>query len=309
MRRLLFVLALVPLSAGCQRYTVRTQNRVAIDGPVDSRVTDISPVSPIAGPVRPVVVESGSAAGRVAVIDVDGLILNTPFVGPMSVGENPVALFREKLMTAEADPTAKAVVLRVNSHGGGVAACIMMRRDLERFKARTGKPVVACLIDTAAGGAYYLASAADHVVAGNATVTGGVGVILNLFNLQDLMAQFNVIPQPIKAGEIVDIGTSARPLKPAEKELLQAMADEFHKQMRAEITPDPAPRVPIRRHDLRRPRSSPAARPKLAGWWTGSATWTRRSRSRPRWHAPGVPSDRRGAVSAKQRPGDFRYTR
>src|SRR5205823_4960340 len=94
---------------------------------------------------------------------------------------------------------------------------------------------VACLLDTATGGAYYLASAADYVLAGPATVTGGLGVLLNLFNLQDLMAQFNVIPQSIKAGELVDIGSSARPLKPAEKELLQAMADEFHRQLRSDI--------------------------------------------------------------------------
>ncbi|OWK39366.1 signal peptide peptidase SppA, 36K type [Fimbriiglobus ruber] len=168
-------------------------------------------------------------------MDVDGLILNTPFAGPMSLGENPVALFREKLDATEADPRVKSVVLRINSPGGGVAACVAMRRDLERFKARSGKPVVACLLDTATGGAYYLASAADHVVAGPATVTGGVGVILNLFNLQDLMAQFNVLPQPIKAGELTDIGSSARPLKAAEKELLQSMADEFHKQLRIDI--------------------------------------------------------------------------
>jgi protease-4 len=66
-------------------------------------------------------------------------------------------------------------------------------------------------------------------------VTGGLGVILNLFNLQDLMAQFNIIPQSVKSGEWVDIGSSARPLKPEERELLQAMADEMHAQLRADI--------------------------------------------------------------------------
>jgi protease-4 len=153
----------------------------------------------------------------------------------MSLGENPVALFREKLNAAECDPCVKAVVLRVNSHGGGVAAAIAMRHDLEKFKARTGKPVVACLMDTACGGAYYLASAADQVIAGEGTVTGGIGVMLNLFNLQDLMAQFNVIPQPIKSGDKADIGSSARPLKAEEKQILQAMSDEFYAQLVADI--------------------------------------------------------------------------
>jgi protease-4 len=235
MRNSALIVLLVLLNAGCSRYVVRTQNRVAFDGPIDTRVTDITPVSPVAGPVKPVVVEQGDANGRVAIIDVDGLILNTPFSGPMSLGENPVALFREKLNAAECDPCVKAVVLRVNSHGGGVDAAITMRRDLEKFKARTHKPVVACLLDTACGGAYYLASAADQVVATEATVTGGIGVILNLFNLQDLMAQFNVLPQPIKAGEKVDIGSSAKPLKAEDKQLLQAMADEFYARLVADI--------------------------------------------------------------------------
>ncbi len=236
MRRTVLILAAVLLTTGCERFIVRTDNRVAFSGPVDTRVTtDLPPVSPSAGPVRPVVVVAGASNARVAVVDVDGLLLNTPFAGFSSLGENPVALFRERLDAAEADPCVKAVVVRVNSHGGGVAACIAMRRDLERFKSRCGKPVVAALLDTACGGAYYLASAADQVVAGEGTVTGGVGVVLNLFNLQDLMAQFNVIPQPIKAGEKADIGSSARPIQAEEKQLLQAMADEFHGRLVADV--------------------------------------------------------------------------
>jgi protease-4 len=231
-RRRLLILALAVLASGCGRFTLKTFNRVVTEGPIDTRVEAI-PVSPIAGPVRPVVVQHG--AGRVAIIDVDGVLLNYPFTGPMSLGENPVALFREKLDAAAGDRCVKAVVLRVNSHGGGVAAGQAMRRDLEKFKARTNLPVVACLMDNACGGAYVLASAADHVVATPATVTGGVGVILNLFNLQDLMANFNVIPQPILSGKLADIGTSARLLTDDEKQLLQAMSDEFHRQLTADV--------------------------------------------------------------------------
>jgi protease-4 len=231
---LLFALfaALLPMLAGCRQFqeqlantTFKTQVKTELELP--------APVSVGAGYVRPVVVQPGPC--RIAIVDVDGLILNSPFVGPLSVGENPVALFREKLEAIAADPCVKAVVLRVNSPGGGVAACMTMRTDLLRFKERTKLPVVACLMDTACGGAYYLASASDQVVAAPATVTGGIGVILNLFNLQDLMALANVLPQGIKAGDLADIGTSARPLKDDEKKLLQAMADEFHRQLIAEI--------------------------------------------------------------------------
>jgi protease-4 len=235
MKTTLQMLWLVALVAGC-RGPIRTESTVRMAGPLETRVTtEFPPPVPDAGAVRPVVVQPGTGPDRVAILDVDGLLLNFPFNGPGSVGENPVALFREKLDAIEADGCVKAVVLRVNSPGGGVAACVTMRRDLERFKARTGKPVVACLLDTATGGAYYLASAADHVVAGPATVTGGVGVILNLYNLQDLMAQFNIFPQPVKAGPMIDVGSSARKLRPEEETLLQTMADEFHDLLKSDI--------------------------------------------------------------------------
>jgi protease-4 len=222
MRGLVLALLLVPLAVGCHsdRFVLKTQVKTEVDLP---------PVSVSAGHVKPVVVQPG--ASRIAIIDVDGLILNTPFVGPLSCGENPVALFREKLEAISYDPCVKAVVLRVNSPGGGVAACIAMRHDLERFKERTRLPIVAYLMDTAAGGAYYLASAADHVVSGPASIVGGIGVVLNLFNLRDLMAMVNVIPQGIKAGEFTDLGTSSRALTEAEKKILQGMADDFHKQL------------------------------------------------------------------------------
>jgi protease-4 len=154
----------------------------------------------------------------------------------MSVGENPVSLFREKLDAIEADPCIRAVVLRVNSPGGGVAASLAMHHDLEQFKTKTGRPVVACLMDTATGGAYLVASAADQVIVGPATVTGGLGVILNLYNLKDLMLQFNIQPQSVKAGAWTDIGSSDRPLSEEEKQLLQDMADEFQHHLHAGIT-------------------------------------------------------------------------
>lgn len=233
-------LGLLVASSGCHHFVVRTDNRIAFAGPVETRLvgplrTELTPVSPTAGRVRPVVVQEGVTAARVAVVDLDGLILNTPFVGPLSVGENPVAVFREKLDAVAADPCVRAVVLRVNSPGGGVAACLTLRRELERFKARTRLPVVACLLDTAAGGAYVVAAAADLIVADPAGITGGLGVILNLYNLQDLMAQFNILPQPVRVGEYADLGSSARPLKPEERQLLQAMAEDLHRQVREAV--------------------------------------------------------------------------
>jgi protease-4 len=119
-------------------------------------------------------------------------------------------------------------VLRINSPGGGVAASDMMWHDLATFKQRRCVPVVACLMDLGTGGAYYLATAADHIVAHPTTVTGGMGVILNLYNLQDMMAQFNVIATPIRSGDHVDMGSPVRAMSPDSRKILQDMADEFH---------------------------------------------------------------------------------
>jgi protease-4 len=124
----------------------------------------------------------------------------------------------------------RAVVLRINSPGGGVTTTDIMWRDLKAFRERTRLPLVACLMDVGTGGAYYLATASDLILAHPTTVTGGVGVILNLYNLRDLMAQYNVIPQEVKAGRNIDLGTSARNLTPEQRALLQAMAEEFHRR-------------------------------------------------------------------------------
>jgi len=121
-------------------------------------------------------------------------------------------------------------VLRINSPGGSVTATDTMWRDLQDFRTRRKVPVVACLMDCGTGGAYYLACASDMIIAQPTTVTGGIGVILNLYNLHDLMGQYNIVPQEVKAGENIDIGSSARNLPDAAKELLQNMANEFHQR-------------------------------------------------------------------------------
>jgi protease-4 len=166
----------------------------------------------------------------VAVVDVDGLLVNTECTGPYSLGENPVALFRERLDAVAADHGVCAVVLRINSPGGSVTATDIMWHDLQGFRQRTRLPVVACLLDVAAGGAYYLATASDVILAHPTSITGGIGVILNLYNLRDLMAQFNILSQEIKSGKLIDMGTPTRNLSEEARRLLQRMADEYHQR-------------------------------------------------------------------------------
>ena len=102
---------------------------------------------------------------KVAVIDVDGLLINRRKRGLMRDGENPVSMFVEKLDKAAADRNVKAVVLRINSPGGTVAASDAMYHSLREFKRETGKPVVTCILGLGCSGAYYLACGSDGIMA------------------------------------------------------------------------------------------------------------------------------------------------
>jgi protease-4 len=194
----------------------------------------VTAVLPTAGPVRAMVVErvDANAATKIAIVDVDGVLLNMEMPGPYSQGENPVAVFRERLAAVERDPCVRALVLRINSPGGGVTACDIMRHELVAFRQRRPMPVTACLLDVGAGGAYYLATAADTIIAHPTSVVGGIGVILNVYNLNDAMAQMNVVAAPVKAGENIDLGSPITALGDERRALLQTMADEFQVRFR-----------------------------------------------------------------------------
>lgn len=227
---------------GCQPFHLVTDNRVQVDTanqPIklttENQVTVHSPPVNHDAHIVPIPVEghnhgSETPASRIALVDVDGLLLNMNFTGPFSLGENPVALFREKLQAVAADPTVRAVVVRINSPGGSVTASDIMWRDLQEFRTATKLPVVTVLMDYGTGGAYYLATASDHIIAHPTTITGGIGVLMNLYNLRDLMAQYNIFPQEVKSGDKIDMGSSARPLSPEAKLLLETMAGEFHQR-------------------------------------------------------------------------------
>ena len=171
---------------------------------------------------------AGQQPGKVAILDIDGILINKNISGLGSMGENPVALFREKLDALRLDSTVKAVVLRINSPGGGVTATDIMSRDLTRFRDETGIYTVACLMDVGAGGAYYLAAHTDAIIAHPTSIVGGIGVILNIYNLEDTLGQFNIASAPIKAGEQIDIASTERAMDEFERATLQRIADSFH---------------------------------------------------------------------------------
>lgn len=136
--------------------------------------------------------------------------------------------FVETLGDIEDDESFGAVVVRIDSPGGAVAPSQEMYDAVLRLREK--KPVVASLGAVAASGGYYVASAADAVVANPGTLTGSIGVILQLTNLQGLMEKVGVQAEVVTAGSQKDMGSPFRALTPAEREIFQGMADEVHDQ-------------------------------------------------------------------------------
>jgi protease IV len=173
--------------------------------------------------------ESFWAVKKIAVIDVDGVLQN---VRPTSLlggsGENPVSLFAEKLDKAAADKEVRAVVLRINSPGGGVTATDLMYAEVQRFREKTGKPVIAAMLDVAASGGYYLACAADKIYAQPTTVTGSIGVIMMTPEFAGTMQKIGVRMNVIKSGEMKDMGSPFREMNEKDRAVLQGLIDGMY---------------------------------------------------------------------------------
>jgi protease-4 len=187
----------------------------------------------VGGPVEEIVVVEADhclCTKKIALIDVEGLILNARISGLLGGGDNPMSLFRERLDAAACDPKVKAVVLRINSPGGAVTASDIMYQDLIRFRRDTHKPVIACMMDVAASGGYYLAMGCDRVFAHPTTVTGSIGVIMTLYNASGLFEKIGLASNPIKSGPNKDIGNPGRPMTEEERAILQGMVNSFYDQ-------------------------------------------------------------------------------
>jgi len=174
--------------------------------------------------------EGGFFPAKIVLIDVEGLLLNRRKSSLFGEGEHPVSLFVEKLDKAAADPSARALVLRINSPGGSVTAADIMHTEIRNFKKRDkGKrPVVAVLMDVAASGGYYVACAADEIVAHPTTVTGSIGVIMQTVNFAGTMAKLGISSDAITSGRMKDAGSPLRKMKPEEREIFQKLVDQFY---------------------------------------------------------------------------------
>jgi protease-4 len=127
----------------------------------------------------------------------------------------------------------RAVVLRVESPGGGVTPSQEIYRELTRLREK--KPVIASLGGVAASGGYYIASACSTIVANPGTITGSIGVIMETVNMQGLLEKLGVKGVVIKAGTYKDLGSPLRDMSPEERRILGTLLDDVHRQFIAAV--------------------------------------------------------------------------
>ncbi len=163
------------------------------------------------------IVKKGSVTigDKVALIRVEGIILDSKKV-------------IEEIERYSTDSSVKAVVLRVDSPGGGVAASQEIYEEIIKLKEK--KKVVVSMGSVAASGGYYISSPADMIVANAGTITGSIGVIMEIPNFEGLMEKIGVKTQVIKSGRYKDIASAFRSMSSKEKEILQALIDDVHDQ-------------------------------------------------------------------------------
>ncbi len=166
---------------------------------------------------------SGENAGlrgfgdRIGVVDLDGVILDSTTV----VGQ---------LKKFGDDDSIKAIIIHVNSPGGGVAASEEIYSEVKRIRDEKKKRIVSSISTVGASGAYYVSSATNKIYADNGSVVGSIGVISEWVNYGDLMRWAKLKPEVLTVGEFKDTGDPSREMTPSERAYLQSLIDNMYGQ-------------------------------------------------------------------------------
>jgi protease-4 len=158
-----------------------------------------------------------STEDRIALIRVEGVIVDSQ----ATVGE---------LKRFSENPSVKAIVLRIDTPGGGVVPSQEIYDAIKRVRNKNNKAVIASMGSVAASGGYYIAAATDRIVANPGTLTGSIGVIMETANIEGLLQKIGVEGVVIKSGKYKDVGSPLRKMSAEERGLLQAVMDDVHKQ-------------------------------------------------------------------------------
>ena len=160
-------------------------------------------------------VEIGNGGEKVGVIEIAGVITDAKDI------LHKIKQFREK-------PSIKAIVLRIDSPGGAVGPSQEIYRETR--KTIKSKTVIASMGGVAASGGYYIAAGTDGIVASAGTITGSIGVIMGFTNFQQILRKIGLVPVVVKSGQYKDIGSPVREMTDNEREMLQDLVNNIHRQ-------------------------------------------------------------------------------
>lgn len=177
-------------------------------------------------PLREVTL-AGTGEGKILVVPIAGLIDDHPHQGLLSSRPSLVEEVSSTLAKARRDKTIKALLLRIDSPGGSVTATDILYRELLRYRKETGVPIVAQVGGLAASGGYYVALAADRLIAHPTSVVGSIGVILYTLRVDGLLNKIGVSVEPVKTGAKKDMGSPFRAMNEAERAQLQGVIDDL----------------------------------------------------------------------------------
>ncbi len=154
---------------------------------------------------------------KIGVIDLDGVILS-----PQDTVHD--------LKKFGGDSSIKAIILHVNTPGGGAAASEEIYREVRRIRDEKKKRIVASIETVGASGGYYVSSGANKIFANEASIVGSIGVIAEWYNYEELIKWAKLKAITLKAGEFKDTGSPTREMTPAEREYMQGLIDNMHQQ-------------------------------------------------------------------------------
>ena len=184
-------------------------------------------------PVMPTPFKEAFKGEKISVIKLDGVISDSTSSSFLRDSTSSSAVL-DLIVKAAKDQSVKAIVIRINSPGGTVAASQELYKAV--INARKKKPVVITMGDIAASGGYYISSAADAIFANPGTLTGSIGVITSYLNFYDLLNKIGVKGVVIKSGSYKDIGNPTRPMTPEERKILQLLLDDTYDQFLSDVS-------------------------------------------------------------------------
>ena len=179
---------------------------------------------------------AGWSHPKVALIEVEGMLMNARTGGFLQPTENKLSLFTQQMEQAARDDQVKAVVLRINSPGGTVTCSDTMYEMVKKFREKTKKPVIAATQEVAASGAYFVACGCDEIVAHPTSVVGSIGVIFETFDVSRGLDKLGIKSEAIKSGDLKDMGSPFKPLAPEARAVMQGMIDEYYARFVTVVT-------------------------------------------------------------------------